>query len=886
MLRFPQKILMLVFLSSGLISTHGESPVRERIAFNLEWRFTRDEPTNIGQSLDYERVRDWVRPTGNAFVNYVAAMPRRPPGNLGEHFAYTTPGFNDREWRTVELPHDWGMDGPFDQELIGFTAKLPWFGAAWYRKKFQIPANDAGRCIFFDVDGALSNALVWCNGQFVGGWPYGYASWRLDLTPYIRIGTENVLAVRLNNPRFSSRWYPGSGLYRNVWLVKTQAVHIGQWGVFVTTPTVTDAAATVDVNVTVDNNSSFAREVKIGVQLFRADDQGRAMGEALATGNARTLLVLPASSANVSSTLTLEHPLLWSLEQRQRYIAETSILDGDRVIDRVPTAFGVRTLTFSAQNGFHLNGRHIRLQGVCLHSDLGALGSAFNLRAAERQLEILRDMGCNAIRTSHNPPAPEFLDLCDRLGFLVMDEAFDAWRTAKQPDDYNRIFADWHEQDLRALIRRDRNHPSVIQWSIGNEIREQFEAEGWKLAAHLAGIVREEDRTRAVTGGFNAIAAGYNGFQTAVDIVGYNYKPAEYMRLRQTHPYLVIQGAETASTVSSRGEYFFPVTDDRLGGRENFQVSSYDLSASLSANSPDVDWKALDENPSVLGEFVWTGFDYLGEPTPYNSDSTILLNFSDPAEQARARNELDQLGKIRVPSRSSYFGIVDLAGFPKDRYYLYQSRWRPDLPMAHILPHWNWPERVGEVTPVHVYTSGDEAELFLNGKSLGRKKHGSFEYRLRWNDVVYEPGELKVITYKAGRPWAEQTVRSTGPAAQLALSVDRSVLQADGCDLAFVTVRVADAHGATVPRSHPRITFSLSGPGTIAATDNGNATDLEFFRSPHRNAFNGLALAVVRSKRGELGKIVVRAESPELGSAIIEVESIVGEAGREPKAKE
>ena len=457
-------------------------------------------------------------------------------------------------------------------------------------------------------------------------------------------------------------------------------------------------------------------------------------------------------------------------------------------------------------------------------------------------------MGCNAIRTSHNPPAPELLELCDRMGFVVMVEAFDCWRTGKLRDDYSRVFPDWHEKDLRSLVRRDRNHPSVIAWSTGNEVPDQTEPGGWKLAAHLAAIVREEDRTRGVTSAYDKIASGYNGMQTVVDVLGYNYKPEEYVKLRAAHPQLPLFGSETASTVSSRGEYFFPVTEDKTGGQADFQMSSYDLYYPRWAKTPDMEFKGLDEAPYAAGEFVWTGFDYIGEPTPYNEDATRLPNFTDPAEQARMQQQLAQSGKIPVPSRSSYFGIIDLAGFKKDRFYIYQARWRPDLPMAHILPHWNWPDRVGQVTPVHVYTSGDEAELFLNGKSLGRKKRGPLEYRFRWDDVVYQPGELKVVTYKNGKHWADDVQRTTGAATKLTLAADRASLRADGTDLSFVTVTIADKDGLMVPRSKNRVSFELTGPGEIIATDNGDATSFTPFQSPDRKAFNGLALIIVRTK--------------------------------------
>ena len=526
------------------------------------------------------------------------------------------------------------------------------------------------------------------------------------------------------------------------------------------------------------------------------------------------------------------------------------------------------------------------IQGVCNHHDLGALGTAVHARAIERQVELLKEMGANAIRTSHNPPAPELLEAADRLGLLVFDEAFDAWRRGKRwpagtdenaPDvvyfDYARVFDDWHEKDLRALVRRDRNHPSVVAWSIGNEVIEQWFSDGWRLAARLAGIVREEDRTRPVTGGFNNQNAGYVGFQNAVDLVGFNYKGFEYGPFRAARPTVPVYGAETASTVSSRGEYFFPVVSDKLQGRADFQVSSYDLYAPPWANPPDAEFQWLDEVPSAFGEFVWTGFDYLGEPTPYNADASNLLNFSDEAARSRMAAELHSLGRIRVPSRSSYFGILDLAGFKKDRFFIYQARWRPELPMAHILPHWTWPERVGQVTPVHVYSSADEAELFLNGRSLGKRKRGPLEYRFRWDDVVYQPGVLKLEAWKGGAPWAEATTETAGRAARLALDADRTALSADGRDLSFVTVSVRDAKGGLVPRAKNRVRFTLTGPGEIVAVDNGDATSFEPFQARERTTYNGLALVVIRTKRGEPGALTLTAHGDGLGTATVALAS-------------
>jgi beta-galactosidase len=797
--------------------------------------------------------------------------------------------FDDGQWRALNLPHDWGVEGPFVQDYPGETGKLPWWGIGWYRKHFSVPAADAGRQIFLDVDGAMSHAKVWLNGQAVGGWAYGYASWRVDLTPFIKPGAENVLAIRLDNPPDSSRWYPGGGIYRNVWLVKTAPVHIVKDGLFVSakfqnTNNLPQGVAEIRIAAEVANTAATSAAARVKSEVF--DPAGKPVGTTF-----RTNTVTPLSRQQFSSTLYLaptgedlgflyavgddvvfHKPVLWSLENPKLYKLVTTVEVAGRIIDRVETRFGIRTVEFTINDGLHLNGRRVPIKGVCNHHDLGALGAAFNTRAAERQVEILKEMGCNAIRTSHNPPAPELLDLCDRLGMIVMDEAFDCWEINKTPNDYHRDFPTAHEKDIRAYVRRDRNHPCVVLWSIGNEIPEQSRPRGLELARQLSGIVHDEDPTRPTTFACSDTRGGYNGYQNGVDVFGYNYKPWEYKKFRTANPAIPIFGSETSSCISSRGEYFFPVSEDKSEGRADFQMSSYDLYAPGWATPPDAEFRGQDAAPFVAGEFVWTGFDYLGEPTPYNSDMSNLANFTDPAQRAALKQELEALGKIKVPSRSSYFGIVDLAGFKKDRFYLYQARWRPDFPMAHLLPHWNWPDRAGQATPVHVYTSGDAAELFLNGKSLGKKSKGQFEYRLRWNDVLYQPGELKVVAYKNGKPWATDTVKTTGQPAQLILSADRATINANGEDLAFITVRVADQAGLTVPRSKPTIKFTLAGAGEIAATDNGDATSFVPFQSPSRPAYNGLALAIVRSTKTP-GNIRLTASAEGLKPATISIQS-------------
>ena len=858
LLRFA--VLIGCFIASALAAPASESAPRERASFNAGWRFHLGDDPAAGVALGYERVRDWMLPTGNHLLHYQPASYQTPePAKMPWWLKFARPEFDDSKWRSLSIPHDWGIESPFIQTLPGSTGRLPWAGVGWYRKKFSVPAADAGRRHYLEIDGAMAYALVWCNGQLAGGWAYGYSSWRVDLTPHLKPGQENVIAIRLDNPAESSRWYPGSGLYRNVWLTKTADVAIAHWGVQVTTPQVSAETALAQVAVTIDNHTADKADVQVRVQLFAADANGQPTGEAVASTEPRIVSVLSRRQSHVADVLKVDQPRLWGLKERHRYVAVTQILRGETVVDTVRTPFGFRTLRNDPARGFFLNGEPTPIRGVCLHHDLGALGAAFNTRAMERQLEILQAMGCNAIRTSHNPPAPELLELTDRLGFLVMAEPFDAWRSPKKADDYSRLFDDWHERDLRAMVRRDRNHPSVIQWSLGNEVPELTDPEGWKLAANLAAIVRSEDRTRPLTMGINHVFGSTAGFEQVLDIVGYNYKPDEYAKFLRRFPHVAVMGGETASTISSRGEYFFPLPKDKSEGLQDYQVSSYDLSAPPWAWPADVEWKALDENPGALGEWVWTGFDYLGEPTPYDDNQTNLLNFADAAARAKAAKDLAELGRLQAPSRSSYFGIIDLAGFPKDRYYLYQARWRPDLPMAHILPHWNWPERVGQVTPVHVYSSGDEAELFLNGQSLGRQKRGKLEYRFRWDDVKYAPGELKVVAYKNGQPWAEIVQRTTGAAIALRATADRTALQADGKDLAFVKVEIIDAAGLVVPRTKPLLKFSVTGPADLVATDNGDATDHRAFGSTERHAFNGLALAIVRPHAGAAAEVKLSA---------------------------
>ena len=548
-------------------------------------------------------------------------------------------------------------------------------------------------------------------------------------------------------------------------------------------------------------------------------------------------------------------------------MAVTTVLLQGRPIDLYETRFGIRSLRFDPDTGLYVNGERIFIKGVNQHHDLGALGAAFNTRAAQRQLEMLREIGCNAVRMSHNPPAPELLELTDRMGFMVMDEAFDVWERSKTPLDHHLIFQDWHEQDLRALARRDRNCPSVILWSVGNEVGEQYtDKEGAALGKRLCDIVREEDSTRPITSGMN-YASPEMPLPAVLDVISLNYqgqgirntpefegterirKVPQYPLFHAKFPHKLILSSETASAFSSRGIYLFPVSkeisdlvrDGRGGDSKNHQVTAYELHAVDFGSSAEKVFRSHEQNPYVAGEFVWTGWDHLGEPTPY------------------------------YEGRSSYAGIIDLAGFRKDRFFLYQSQWRPELPMAHILPHWTWPDRIGQVTPVHVFTSGDEGELFLNGKSLGRKAKGSYEYRLRWDDVVYEPGTLMVVTYKKGQKWATDCVKTAKAPAALEAQPDRSVIRADGLDLSFITVRVVDENGLSAPRANNQIQFKIAGPGEIVATDNGDPTSFEPFQAHTRKAFSGLCLVIVKAKAGQTGKITLTASSTGLKDAVTSI---------------
>lgn len=836
-------------------SAHGlkkraASSGRVRSSLNADWRFSRF--TSNPDGLSYETLKPWMMPCANDFIT--GDGYQRPSGPApGANISYVQSSFDDKSWEAVTVPHDWAISSTFDAPgVTGDLGNLPINGIGWYRRSVSIEADiiASGKSIFLDVEGAMAYAAIWFNGELVGGWPYGYNSFRLDLTPYAKAGS-NTLAIRLDNKLDSSRWYPGAGIYRNIWMVTVEPVHVAQWGTYITTPSVSAQEATVDMVIEIENKGNGTQNVVVVTEIFERDPTSKAAtGDAIAKFPAASTALSGHSKKAGNGSVSVASPKLWGPPPTQKpneYVAMTTVSIDGEAVDTYETVFGIRSVAYDPARGVLINGERIYVQGTCNHHDLGSLGAAFNTRAAERQIEILMEMGNNALRTSHNPPAPEYLDLADRLGLMVMDEIFDTWNFPKVENDFHRIFKEWHEPDLRSFMRRDRNHPSIISWSVGNELPEQRNSTGTETCKTLQDIAHEEDPTRKVTIGMNNAGAG-TGIAGVIDIIGLNYQGegkgnswvSTFPDFKQAFPEKMIWSTESSSAISTRGKYLFPVTANKsaiVGGApgeggdpETNVVSSYDLYAPEWAASPDKVFQMQDMHPYVAGEFVWTGFDYIGEPTPYANES-----------------------------RSSYFGIVDLAGFKKDRFYLYQARWKPDLPMAHILPHWTWPEdRVGQVTPVHVYTSGDSAELFINGVSAGRKERGQYDYRLRWDSVKYEPGNVTVVASKNGAEWATATQVTAGAAASLNITADRTTITGDGYDLSFISVSVHDTNGILVPTADNAISFKVSsGPGVIVSTDNGDPTDMTPFPETTRKAFGGMALAIVRSEAGATGEIAV-----------------------------
>lgn len=738
------------------------------------------------------------------------------------------------EWQNVTIPHDWAIYGPFDRSYdlqkvaveqnheteetwkTGRTGGLPYIGKGFYKTTFSLPQTE-GKNISLVFDGAMSHADVYVNGTHVAYWPYGYNSFSVNVSKYVHPG-DNTLEVSLENKPRSSRWYPGAGLYRNVHLVITDAVHVPVWGTHVTTPYVGKDYATVR-QVTELEGVSRGDTVQLVTEIL--DPQGKTV-----TTDIHKYVILP--NAPIVQNFKVDKPDLWTPENPALYTAVTKVrMDGD-TMDTYSTRFGIRSVEVRNGEGFFLNGEKRKFRGVCNHHDLGPLGAAVNKSALRHQIEMLKDMGVDAIRTAHNMPAPELVELCDEMGVMLMLEPFDDWGfRPKSENGYGSLFADWAEKDVVNLVRHYRNNPSVVMWSIGNEVPSQWGPDGVQELIMLQDIVHREDPTRPVTCGMDQFdAVVNNGFAAALDVPGFNYKPNRYLEAIGKLPQNLVLGSETASTVSSRGKYYFPVRIGANVEHPDHQSSGYDTEYCYWSNIPDDDFAMDDDYDWVMGQFVWTGFDYLGEPTPYDTDAW--------------------------PSHSSVFGIIDLASLPKDRYYLYRSKWNEKDNTLHILPHWTWPGREGEVTPVFVYTNSPKAELFVNGKSMGvREKNDSTRmsrYRLMWNDVVYEPGEVKVVSYDAeGNPAGEACVRTAGEPDHLVLSSAADSLKADSEDLAYVTVQVADKDGNLVPTDEREVKFSVSGAGKFRATANGDPTSLRLFHLPEMDLFSGAATAIVQS---------------------------------------
>ena len=770
----------------------------------------------------------------------------------GEASDAETTAFDDSKWQDVTVPHDWAIYGPFDKEIdkqtvaitqngekvptekTGRTGALPFTGTGWYRKNFNIPPADLNKKILLLFEGAMSEPEVYLNGKKVGEWAYGYAYFYFDISDKLLKG-KNTLAVKLSNKEFSSRWYPGAGLYRPVSLIIKNPESINQWGTTITTPVATQEVAQVNVK------TNFSGEnLRLVTSIYDAS------GKKITTSETSE-----AIQDQFEQNIKVEKPNLWSPENPYLYTAVTKLYAGDELKDEVSTSFGIRSISYSAANGFQLNGKTRKFKGVCLHHDLGPLGTAVNKSALRRQMQILKDLGCDAIRSAHNMPSFEQLELADEMGFMFLAESFDEWKKPKVKNGYNRFFDEYAKRDVENLVRATRNHPSIVMWSAGNEVPDQYGSAGVKRALWLQNIFHREDPTRPVTVGMDQVNATMeSGFGAILDIPGLNYRVHLYEEAFEKFPQGFILGSETASTVSSRGIYKFPAVKAKMKEYPDFQSSSYDLEYCSWSNLPETDFIMQDDKPWVIGEFVWTGFDYLGEPTPYDTS---------------------------WPSRSSYFGMIDLAGIPKDRYYLYRSRWNTEDETLHILPHWNWEGREGKKTPVFVYTSYDRAELFVNGKSQGiRIKNDSTpqtRYRLMWNDVLYEPGTLKVVALdKNGNKTAEKTVKTAGKPYKIKLEADRITLKANGKDLAFVTVSVVDKNGIPCPTATNELAFKVSGKGSFKAVCNGDPTSLTSFYASQMKLFSGKLVVLVESA-DKAGTMELKVTGNKLQSASLKIKT-------------
>lgn len=810
-------MVVLCFLAVGSAAASGESRVRENFCEN--WKF-----------------------------------------HLGDVAGAEQPTLDDAAWRTLDVPHDWSIEQKPDPKAPGgMTEGYQSGGIGWYRKSFTIPKEAEGKQVFLDFDGIYMNSKVWVNGHLLGYRPFGYLGFRYDLTPHLKIGGENVIAVQADVRPGSSRWYPGAGIYRRVWLTTVNPVHVAHWGHFVSTPEVSAEKASVRLQTEVENKSD--KTAKVMVKSVVLDPQGRPVAEASATHD------VPAGGMHpFDQNFVVKNPMLWSPDTPYLYKVVSTVLTDGKRSDEVTSPLGIRWYEFTKDKGLIFNGEEMDVKGVCLHHDLGPLGTAFHPRAMERRLEILREMGCNAIRTAHNPQDPEFYALCDRMGFLVMNEAFDEWKIPKLSANqgYARHFEEWSETDLAGMVRRDRNHPSVIMWSIGNEINEQHGPDGGKISARLASIVKKHDPTRPITAGCNSPNdASKNGFEKALDVFGLNYSYEVYDQLKGQRAMI---GTENSTDWSARGSYsyFRPLRGDMqiLGSKNDIELTSYGIFRDRDA---DVTLMKMRASPWIAGQFAWTGFDYRGEVHPF-----------------------------KWPAISGYWGIVDLVGFPKDQYFLYQSDWS-DKPMVHILPqNWNWFQYPGAVFPVWVYSNCDEVELFQDNKSLGVKTIDREKtLRFEWG-VPYRSGTLKAVGYKNGQQVCTTSVSTTGEPAQIALVPDRTEIAADGSDLSYITVRVTDAQGRTCPDADRNlIHFEVKGAGKIVGVSNGSSHSHDPSKGKQVHSFRGLCMLVVQSTKNA-GAIEVKATSEGLKEANIRLQALPADspklvqaaAERDRKARE
>ncbi|MEZ4884465.1 MAG: glycoside hydrolase family 2 TIM barrel-domain containing protein [Chitinophagales bacterium] len=744
--------------------------------------------------------------------------------------------FNDADWATVSVPHDWAVEEGFEVEGDGNTGKLPWKAEAWYRRNLDISPSDKGKILYLLLDGIMAFPSVYLNGKLVGKWDYGYNSFYLDITDFVNFEGTNTLAIHVDTRQHDSRWYPGAGIYRKVQLIAVQPIHVAIWGTYITTPIVKPHYADVQIATTLNNTLDAAQEVRIKHKIFTVDRKQVAEQELAATLSAQ-------KSKRIETTFTLSNPRKWDIEHPHLYTVETEIYKEGKKIDDYSSTFGVRTIEFTANNGFLLNDKRVQLKGVNMHHDHGPLGTAFNKRAMERQLQIMKDMGCNAIRTSHNVAAPELLDLCDEVGMLVFNEVFDKYDGKADIVD-TTDFDNFAHRNIRNFVVRDRNHPSIFLWSVGNEIGDvQWNKDnGFHRLKTMINYLEKYDPTRPNTLVCDSYESAKLRHFDFYDVHSWNYG-RRYRLARQLEPNKAVIISESASTLSTRGFYELPLPEDKTAFTTSLQVSSYDMNAPYWAELADDDFMWQQEEPYIAGEFIWTGFDYLGEPTPYNNDWTKENGMTD-----------------KEASRSSYFGVVDLCGIPKDRFYLYKSYWKPDETTIHILPHWNWKDRIGKEVPVFVYTNGECAELFLNGKSLGKKcknpksENSTERFRLMWKEVIYEEGELKAVAYKEGAKIGEQSLKTAKEPYQIKLTPDRKTIQADGKDLSYVLIEAIDKEGNVCPLANHEITIQLKGNAKIAGVGNGNPQSFTPFKSNMVNLFYGKAMLIVGSEftKGEV----------------------------------